>query len=633
MKNSKHEGQTLDAALFAQLQPQGGISFAAPHYTLMGDGYCRCLHIYALPSSLRRFWLTKLFSVPSSICSFDVSTKNINEVKKNINRSIGEENARAGASRNYEELYDAQRRRQELQQLYDELSRMGEVLKVCDFRIFVKAPTLAELEERCSELTSNLEAEDFKVTCLLNEQRSEWQSLFSNYHTAHQRPLAMKGLSLTTEQLAIGDPFHHSELLDEEGTLLGFSDTGGAIVFDEFSKSSRRKYYNSIVCGDMGSGKSTLLKKRFKHNASVGNYIRCFDVSGEFRALTLEFGGKIIRCGGGDGMLNPFEILRSGDDEYTSYANHISKLQVFFQCVLPSMDDRLAQELANVLRGYYESFDLTPDDDNVITGLEAEEYPILSDLRQYIAAAIEHVVQQNAQALTEVETQLQVERARNLNLLLGAVDNLCKNYGRLFDGHTSIQDISQERIVTFDISAIKDLGSIFAAEMQILTALCWDNAVNNGTRALQQWENGAKIEEITKFLLLIDESHNWINTRMPLILDMILRYMREDRKYFAGITLASQSVRDYMPQIDVEGVEKIRILFELSQYKFMFRQDSSVKEHLRKVFGEGLTYSQVERIPFLEQGEGVMSIAGDRSLQMKVWLSADYEESLFAGGR
>ena len=80
-------------------------------------------------------------------------------------------------------------------------------------------------------------------------------------------------------------------------------------------------------------------------------------MSGEFSALTLEFGGKIIRCSGSDGMLNPLEILRSGEDDYASYARHISKLQAFFRCINPSMSDQLLQELANYLREFYAGFD------------------------------------------------------------------------------------------------------------------------------------------------------------------------------------------------------------------------------------------------------------------------------------
>lgn len=635
-KEPKAEQKTeaLDRALFAQLQPKGGVSFAGSNHVLMGDGYVRCLHVYTLPSALWRFWLSRLTGAASCIVSIDISSRDMAEAKKNINKSISEENARAVVARDYVELYDAQRRKSELQLLFDELSRMGEVLKVCDIRIFVKSRTKAELESRCAELQRGLEADGYLVTTLLNEQKAEWQSLWMPSRKQHNRPMSMKGLTLTTEQLAVGDPFDHCELLDSAGTLLGFSRGGGAVVFDEFAATKNRKHNNSIVCGEMGSGKSTLLKKRFKANASIGNYIRCFDVSGEFEDLTLAFGGKIIRCNGGaDGMLNPMEILQTGDDEYISYANHIAKLQSFFQSLVPSMDDRLRQELAGMLRRFYEAYELTPDDDNLITGLEPTEYPILSDFGRYLASVIEEIKALDAAAQTEVEHQLNVDKARSFQTILSAVDNLCHNYGRLFDGHSSIQDITSEKIVTFDISAIKGLGNIFAAEMQLLTALCWDNAVSHGKKSLAAWEAGTAREDIDMFLLIIDESHIWVNTRMPLILDGIIAYMRQARKYFAGITLASQSVRDFLPEETAEGMERVRLLFELSQYKFLFKQDSAAKEYLRRIFGGNLTESQVERIPLLGEGDCILSISGDRALQFKVWLSEEYEKPVFGGGR
>ena len=88
-----------------------------------------------------------------------------------------------------------------------------------------------------------------------------------------------------------------------------------------------------------------------------------------------------------------------------------------------------------------------------------------------------------------------------------------------------------------------------------------------------------------------------------------------------------------MPESKAENVEKIKHLFELSQYKFMFQQDSSVKEHLKKTFSFSLTDSQIDRIPFLEVGETILSITGDESIEFSVWLSKDYEEGLFAGGK
>lgn len=624
----------LDEELFSYIQPKGGITFRDPSYILTGDGYVRCLHVYEFPNVLNNFWINKIFNLEDTVCSIDINTKDLATVKKNINKSIGEEGARYGTAKNHMERYDAAKRIQELQTLYNQLSSMGEVIKACDFRIFVKARTLAALEEKCEKIINEIEGDSFRLTTLLNEQKQEWQSLFSPYSKAHQIPFAMKGLSLTSEQLAIGYPFNYSELLDEQGTLLGFSETGGVVLFDEFAKSKKRQHYNSVVCGSMGSGKSTYLKKRFKHHASIGNYIRTFDVSGEFSDLTKEFGGKIINCSGDEGMLNPLEILKSGDDDGTSFAKHITKLQNFYKCIVPSMTDIELQELANQLRGLYETFELVPVAGSEITGRDSDDYPVLSNFREYLAYKLKSVMVNDTKAITDVETSLNVKAAETLRDLLTITDNLIKNYGYIFDGHTSIKNITNEKIVTFDISGIKHLGSVFTAQMQNLVSLCWDNAVKNGALQKELWETGQiPSEDIIKFFMIIDESHEWVNTIMPHILDMIITYMREARKYFAGIVLASQSIRDYMPEDAVGGTDRIKMLFELSQYVFMFKQPSSTLSHIRQVFGDTLTYSQIEKIPFLEQGQTIMAIQGDRSIMFNVWLSKQYEESLFKGGR
>lgn len=633
----KKNGELFDKALFSSLQPKGGVTFKNPSYMRFGDGYVRCLHVYELPTYISTYWLISLFALHNCICTFDVSSKNINEVKKNITKSIQEETARGNVAKNYEELYDSKKRSQELQALYDNLSRMGEVIKVCDFRIFIHARTLIELEERTSEISQNLEADSYKVTTLLNEQKTEWQSLFEPFKLTHGKNFVMKGLVLTSEQLAIGLPFNYSELIDRAGVLLGFTDIGGSVIFDPFTKTKKRKYYNSIISGNMGSGKSTHLKKMFKHQASIGNYVRTFDVSGEFTDLTLEFGGKIIKCNDKEGMLNPLEILNAGDDDSESYAKHISKLQAFFKCINPSMSDELLQELANQLKNFYEIYNLTPNAIRKITGLGAENYPIFSNFRLYLIQCISRLVEMDKEAITDVETTLNIDKAKHLNALLETVDNLINNYGNIFNGHTTIKDITTEKIVTFDISAIKSLGNIFAATMQNLVSLCWDNAVSNGKIMKAKWESedeDEKVsnEDITRFLVIIDEAHEWVNTKMPQILDMIIKYEREARKYFAGIILASQSVSDFAPKANSEHMETIRKLFEFSQYKFMFQQDSSATAHIKDIFGSNITYSQLEKIPFLETGECVLSISGDRSLIFREWLSPVYEEKLFAGG-
>ena len=383
----------------------------------------------------------------------------------------------------------------------------------------------------------------------------------------------------------------------------------------------------------MGSGKSTFLKKRFKANAAKGNFIRTFDITGEFEKLTREFGGKIIKCNGEDGMLNPLEILKAGEDDFTSYSKHNSKVATFFRCILPQTDDQIVTNLEILLRDFYELYKLVPAEGRSITGQPAKNYPTFSNFLSFLDDQIE--IEKTKEFTSSVDAGLSQHKALIVSQIRDAVSTIVGNYGSMFDGHTSVDNLVDEKIVTFDISDIKDLGNVFVAQMFNMVSLCWDNAVNNGSIMKSMWENKEiELEDVTCFLILIDESHRWVNTKMVQILELLIQYLREARKFFAGITFASQSVRDFAPQgASDPHIDKIRVLFELTQYKFMFKQDSSTLPLINDVFGSALSFSQVERIPFLGMGDTILSISGDRSLEFKVYLNKQYEESIFSGGR
>ena len=632
-KRKETAAPVLDGKLIEYVQPRGGITFKDSNYITTGDGYVRVLHVYQLPKNLDDFWLDSIFNIPDTIATIDISTRDTNEVKKNINRSLKEEFSREHSAKDYMELYDARQRQDELKSMLDELSSMGEIVKMLDFRIFVKGRNLIELEDRTDQIMKTLEGDQYMATTLLNEGKREWESLFESYNTQHSKPFYMAAHPLLTELLAIGYPFDYSELLDENGAFLGFTPVEGIVVFNQFERSSSRKHYNGLTCGDMGSGKSTLLKKLFKQNAAIGNYIRTFDVTGEFEGLTREFGGKIIKCSGEEGILNPLEILQAGDTDSESYANHLSKVTTFFKCIVPSADDDILVNLRNCLGELYHEMNLDPAPGRKITGLNASKYPTFSDLLFFLDKKIEELKHRKPESDVDLEL-LKVQAGRLLNLR-DQVKDIVKNYGNLFDGHTSVDNIVDEKIVTFDISTIKNLGNIFVAQMFNMVSLCWDNAIKNGETMKDMWEKGEiKTEDVTGFLILVDESHRWVNTSMPMILDLLIKYLREARKYFAGIMFASQSVRDFMPEGTADpNADKIKALFELTQYKFMFRQDSSTLPLLNNIFNNALTFSQIEQIPYLDTGETILSISGDRSIRFSVWLSEEYEEGLFSGGR
>jgi len=107
---------------------------------------------------------------------------------------------------------------------------------------------------------------------------------------------------------------------------------------------------------------------------------------------------------------------------------------------------------------------------------------------------------------------------------------------------------------------------------------------------------------------------------------------REMRKYFGSLVLATQSVREMVPKNSKsEDVQLINDLFDLSIYKFIGRQDSNTMEELENAFGKSLTRSELDRIPKLQQGEFILSMAGDSNLEFRVFAD-DEELDMFRGG-
>ena len=64
------------------------------------------------------------------------------------------------------------------------------------------------------------------------------------------------------------------------------------------------------------------------------------------------------------------------------------------------------------------------------------------------------------------------------------------------------------------------------------------------------WEsNQIDWQDITRFLIFIDEAHKIINTNKLEAAEQLLKFEREARKYFGGLIYASQSItRDFVPE-------------------------------------------------------------------------------------
>ena len=634
-KEKRTKKPERDMNLLNEIKPAGGITFKDVKYITTGSGYEGCIHIYKFPENIDTYWMAKVCNINGTVALVDISTDNMSEVKKNLNKSMKEQVGRKIGARDFAELYDADKRLDEMKRMYDEIKSYNEVIKLVHIRIFLADRSFESLEKKIKNIMDKLETDSgFLTTIYLNESKSEYKSMTRSYKKQKEEMFFPKGQSLTATGVAHGDPFHFSSLDDETGEFLGTTPCGGNVLLDIFQKTSTRLYYNFLAIGEMGSGKSTLLKKQFKSNAIKGNYVRTFDISGEFTILTKTLGGKVIKLDGSEGILNPLEILKAGDDENISFTRHISKVSTFYKFLVGgSVDAEEIAEFEDVLKQLYSSFGLWSDDRRNIqcTGLPAASYPTFTDYLNFLTESMEEM--QN-EKYSHLEEQVVAKTLLLRDKIRKVIKNIVDTYGSLFDGHTSIDNILDEQIVTFDISTLKELkDEVFDAMIINIISLCWDNCVTNGKLMLNMLREGKiKLWDVTRFLILIDESHRWLNAKKTHALDLVSVYLREARKYFGGIGLASQRAADYVPEgSDSDAVNKLKNIFELTQYKFVFRQSSNAKKLLYQIFDGELSGTQIEKIPKLEIGQCILLISGDKNIEFKVHLTKD-EDMLFSGG-
>lgn len=143
----KKQQEEIDEYLLEKIQPVGGISFRDEAHILTGTGYQSCIHVYEYPDRVHSNWLSTLMNIPSTIAVVDVKTEDTQEVKRNLNRSMEEQDLRYQMSEHPADKYDARQKYLEMKQIFEEINRMKEIIKLLHVRIYVSGLTLHDLEK------------------------------------------------------------------------------------------------------------------------------------------------------------------------------------------------------------------------------------------------------------------------------------------------------------------------------------------------------------------------------------------------------------------------------------------------------------------------------------------------------
>lgn len=615
----------------AQIQPQGGVSFKE-NLIRNGDGYSTCIHIYEYPTNVNDFWLEPIMNMPNAITTLDVVSDERKQVVEAINKNMSEQNARHVNAKENIDRMDAQEQYLDMKELYRQVTN-GEVIKRIHLRIYIAEKTIPDLEKRLKEVIHHLETHNFRGSIFLNEQEYEWESLVTHFDIQKKYPNKRKGKEIPALALAGGFPFHFTHLDDPYGTYQGTTRTGGSVIFDLFHKDQQRKSYNAVLMGLMGAGKSTFLKKVTTDNAIKGYKIRGFDIVGEFESLVRELGGKQIALDGSEGQINPLQVFKTHEHELNSFTQHLSKLTVFYRFIAPEAKDDELKEYEKLLRKLYIQKQLWNDEKgslNYITGLPPEAYPTFSEFLQLIRQEL-----YADEKTREHHPNLGEYRKRRLELIELNIENLVETYAHLFDGISTIEDFNDEQVVFFSIRHLSKLkDEIAQAQLFNVMSLLWDGMLQNGEPQLDAYTEGTlAFEDAIRYLIVIDEAHHIVNTKKgnEHALDFLTEFSREARKYFAGLIYASHLISDFVPDgSEQTAIEKIKKLFDLTQYKFIMQQDDNNLDTIQRVFKTGITDSELAEIPKLPIGDVLLCIKSVKNILFHIEI--DEEEKVLYGG-
>lgn len=625
----------IDLSLIAKIQSKGGVTFSSSDYINLGSSFLKVINIYEMPTKITDNWMRKITNFEDCITTIDQVAKRKADVAAAINKSILEQQLRADDAEKYTDWKNAKKEETDLALLYEKIVEMGEVIKYVHIRIFVSSFSIEALNKKCEYIMKELEAINFTPSVYLNQGKVHYKSIMQGLKKQNQENnfqfgnLLGRSQVLTSEQIALGNPFHYSALADPTGSFFGFTSSQGSFIFEPFTKYGSRQSAHGIITGLPRFGKSSLLKKLLRQRFEKGDYVRIISSSSEFINIVKEFGGVFLTD---ELVLNPLEILESSEDDYANFATHISKCTTFYKAVNKEATEELLTSYTNILKEFYHENGFVPGK-NKIVGLPSSSYPVFSDFLKYLSSHIDNVKDLDTSSMNEIEKEMLVRESLNYKLLYEQIKKIVDVYGKYFDKKSTITNIALEKIVCVDIENIKQKSDIFIAYMVNILSLFYDNCILHGKKTKKLFDEGKiSFDEATKFMILADEAHNYINANMEMVLDMVNVFLREAPKYFGSLWFASHSLADFYPSGNELSSSKMKILFGLTQYKVMFKQLESDAEIIRNVYQDKLSLSHLKKMQNFSRGQCLFLISGESISQVDIWLSKDYEIGIYKGG-
>lgn len=535
-------------------------------FVRIGNLYYRTFFVVGYPRYVSANWLQPLIDFDHSLdISMFIYPVMVDDVLSNLKRRIGEMEATIASDEENGKMVDPK----VSSQLSDALALQQELAKGIErffqFSLYItlSAPTIAELEEVSKKLSATLSS----ILLAIKTATLQMETGFKTSLPFGQDRLFLVR-NMDTSSLASTFPFTSATLTQDKGVMYGVNQQNGSLIlFDRFSMENA----NEVVFGKSGSGKSFFIKLEIMRQFMFGTEVIIIDPEHEYGLLSQTLGGELIQFSTSSPItINPFDLTGKYEEGENELGLKILSLHGILKIMLGDIDPAMDAILDRALVETYAQKGITQD-----PATQSKEPPIMEDLYNTLLGMQEPQAQ---------DLSLRLER-----YVKGSLNGLFNQQSNF--------DISNP-LTVFSIQGLED--ELRPIVMHIILDFVW-------TRVRKT---------LKKRLLIVDEA--WIMMQYADSASFIYGVAKRARKYFLGLTTATQDVEDFLSS------DYGKAILTNSSIQVLLKQSPSEINHVVETFF--LSEGEKQLLLSAGVGQGIF-FAGQNHVALQV-VAAPFEHDI-----
>ena len=563
--------------------------------------------IKTIPPFVDELFFENIFNVPNVRANISIKeTITQEELIRWVNSQYQFLLSDRNTTKKLSDATELDRQQENFQALMNEIKNGDEKIKEV-FLILIVEGDKKTRDNTIRELKRIVDPYQIKLDIPRLRQLETWQC-----YDLGTKSLEDYSVYLPTLTLSSGFPFTKTSYNDPDGYMLGVDiHTSLPIFYDPFILTNLRASHNMAIIASTGGGKSFTMKKMIVNEFARGTKIFIFDCENEYQKLVKSNNGEYIDLySKKGGIINPLQIRYiSNDDEEKDVketdcplAKHLGFLEAFFKSAFEDITEKelimllaIVEELYNT-KGIYKNTSI-----NTLQSLNSEDYPIFSDLYNYLPKYKEK--------LTSKE---KIKIVEQLDILLSRFLTGTDSY--LFDGYTNIN--LDNDLIAFNLQELMYSENQRLINTQTLNLLTY---LNNNIVANKINNDKLKPEDRKHVVIIADEFHLFIDENNFEVLRNFGQLARRIRKYSGSLIVATQSIKDFVGSNQI--LRHSTAIFNNCQYQMvgMLKEDDLLA-YLSLFKQNPLTDTQKHFLLSAKRGEFLLNI--DSKTRLRILIQA-----------